>query len=379
MIDILDGEDFTSDDWRVDGTGKVKINSKKVGYDVTNEEGSKNTDFTCDKATISTTISCSYKFPEGSAITLGQEATKGSFIEWGTGCDGSGNDCTGKSSANSATLTMDSDKNITAKFNDKTNDPYYLNMNVTGVGDVNITSYNSSNSATNGVKLDADGDTIEIANKFTCAVSADVSDDYPTSLCSYQYAYGDILYISPSAGTDYSFPNSDYDSAYWNYADSDSGCIADIVEYNYGKGTCKLVMNSSLIDDGSTTRTADIYFGKITGDTTDPGDTTITNNNLTVNILDLYDSNSDVDRFIDGTGKITVVSNGSGTDENGNSGTTFYLRENRRLYNLLLIQFPRRKSDYSVPVSHERLFRLLGDLHLRYQQLQQRHFHRFRG
>ena len=82
-------------------------------------------------------------------------------------------------------------------------------------------------------------------------------------------------------------------------------------------------MNSSLIDDSSITRTADIYFGKITGDTTDPGDTTITNNNLTVNILDLYDSNSDVDRFIDGTGKITVVSNGSGTDENGNSGTTF--------------------------------------------------------
>ena len=49
-------------------------------------------------------------------------------------------------------LTMDNDKNITAKFNDKYSDPY-LNMNVTGVGDVNITSYNSSNSATNGVKL----------------------------------------------------------------------------------------------------------------------------------------------------------------------------------------------------------------------------------
>ena len=320
MIDILDASYFEGieNDWKVDGTGKIIITSTS-GQNGTDEEGNSSASFTCDKSTASETVSCSYEFPDGSTIKLSQEATNGtSFIEWGTG--------KATSSANNMDLTMDGNKNITAKFNDKYNDPYYLNMNVTGVGDVNITSYNSSNSATNGVKLDADGDTIETANKFTCAVSADVSDDYPTSLCSYQYAYGDILYISPSAGTDYYFPNSDYDGAYWNSGDYGSGCTTDNVSYSYGKGTCKLVMNSSLIDDSSTTRTADIYFGKITGEIPDPTDPPSTiNNNLIINILDLYDSNTDVDKFIDGTGKVVVslISNGSGTDENGNSGTTF--------------------------------------------------------
>ncbi|KKT18732.1 MAG: Peptidase S8/S53 subtilisin kexin sedolisin, partial [Parcubacteria group bacterium GW2011_GWB1_43_8] len=327
-IDILDGEDFTgtANDWKVDGTGKITVSSGKTGTDETGDStisSGSGTSFTCKKSDVSTVVSCSYKFPENSVITLGYETTSGSFIEWGTGCSDSGDNCGQHSTASSISLTMDGDKNITAKFNDKYNDPYYLDINVIGVGNVSVISYDSANSATNGIKIDEDGEEITgtEANKFTCAVAADVTTDYPTSLCSYQYKYGDIIYISPSAGSDYSFPNGDYDGNYWNYSDDSSGCVEENVSYSYGKGTCKLTMDSDLIDDGGNTRTADIYFSKITSETAEPP--TTVENNLTVNILDLYDSNSDTDKFIDGTGKVTVISNGSGTDNAGNIGTIF--------------------------------------------------------
>jgi hypothetical protein len=335
MIDILDGEDFTgtTNDWKVDGTGNISVSSDEIGTDETGDStisSGSNKSFTCDKSDTSTSISCSYKFPDGSAITLGQETTIGSFIEWGTGCDGAGANCSANQTTNSLTLTMNENKNITAKFNDKYNDPYYLGVNVMGVGSVSIASYNSSNSATSGIKLDENGEeTVETANKFTCAVSADVTTDYPTSSCSYKYKYGDILYINPEAGADYFIPIGDYDANYWNYGDDSSGCVEESVSYSYGKGTCKLTMDSDLID-GSNTRTADIYFGKATSEIPDPTDPpSATNNNLIINILDAKENSSDNDRIIDGTGKIVITSNYSGNDTTGDSsisagsGTSF--------------------------------------------------------
>ena len=110
----------------MDGTGNISVSSDQNGTDETGDStisSGSDTSFTCQKSDVSTIVTCYYKFLFGSAITLNQAPSgSASFIEWGTGCDGSGNNCTGKSSANSASLTMDSDKNITAKFNDTTND-----------------------------------------------------------------------------------------------------------------------------------------------------------------------------------------------------------------------------------------------------------------
>jgi len=132
LPDILDATDFigTDNDKFVDGTGSVAISSDKIGTDETGDSAissGSDTSFTCKKGEIWTTVSCFYKFPYGSAVTLNQSPSgTASFIEWGTGCDGAGDNCAGKSSANSAAVTMDGDKNITAKFNDTTNDDEVL-------------------------------------------------------------------------------------------------------------------------------------------------------------------------------------------------------------------------------------------------------------
>jgi len=133
-VDILDATDFigTDNDKFVDGTGNVTVSSDKTGTDETGDStisSGSDTSFTCKKGEIWTTVSCYYKFPYGSAVTLNQTPSgAASFIEWGTDCDGAGDNCAGKSSANSTAVTMDGDKNITAKFNDTTNDDEILEV-----------------------------------------------------------------------------------------------------------------------------------------------------------------------------------------------------------------------------------------------------------